>query len=134
MSNRVFRALTGTVFSTFPLVLALALAQPAAQAAPREVEVLRYDSSQAAEFKDAVDEAAAARLAAPGTYMRMAVPIPGSELMLTWPPDCFMKPYTMLSPSPEPCPTSLVVKNGSKARASTSGAMPVPLSTTSMTT
>ena len=30
----------------------------------------------------------------------------------------------MLSPSPVPLPTSLVVKNGSNARASTSGGMP----------
>ena len=48
-----FRALAGAVLSALPLVLA----QPAAQAAPRQVEVLRYDSSQAAEFQAAVDAA-----------------------------------------------------------------------------
>ncbi len=34
----------------------------------------------------------------------------------------------MLRPRPVPLPTSLVVKNGSKTRASTSGGMPVPVS------
>src|SRR5260370_33089969 len=36
----------------------------------------------------------------------------------------------MLSPSPVPLPSSLVVKNGSKARAMTSGDMPAPVSLT----
>ena len=56
MPDLRFRALAGAVLSALPLVLA----QPAAQAAPRQVEVLRYDSSQAAEFQAAVDEAAEA--------------------------------------------------------------------------
>ena len=33
-----------------------------------------------------------------------------------WPPDCLMKPNTMLRPRPVPLPGSLVVKNGSKMR------------------
>ena len=49
-----------------------------------------------------------------------------------WPPDCLMKPYTMLSPSPVPLPGALVVKNGSNTWASTSGGMPLPLSLTSI--
>ena len=36
----------------------------------------------------------------------------------------------MLNPSPVPRPTSLVVKNGSNTRSTTSGAMPVPESVT----
>ena len=36
----------------------------------------------------------------------------------------------MLSPSPEPLPASLVVKNGSNTRSRTSGDMPVPVSLT----
>ena len=40
----------------------------------------------------------------------------------------------MSSPRPVPRPTSLVVKNGSKARARTSAGMPGPLSATSTTT
>ena len=39
-------------------------------------------------------------------------------------------PKTVASPSPVPLPTSLVVKNGSKTRAITSGGMPVPVSLT----
>src|SRR5207247_1385433 len=37
-------------------------------------------------------------------------------------------PWLMASPSPVPPPTSLVVKNGSKMRPTTSGAMPTPSS------
>ena len=50
--------------------------------------------------------------------------------MRTPPPDCLAKPNTCASPRPEPLPTSLVVKNGSNTRASTSGVMPVPVSLT----
>jgi hypothetical protein len=45
-----------------------------------------------------------------------------------------MKPNTIESPSPVPLPCSLVVKNGSKIRESTSGGMPVPESLTCTTT
>ena len=45
-----------------------------------------------------------------------------------------MMPWQMDSPSPVPSPTGLVVKNGSKTRESTSGAMPMPVSVTSTTT
>ena len=40
----------------------------------------------------------------------------------------------MLSPRPEPLPTSLVVKNGSNTLSSTSGDMPVPVSLTASIT
>ena len=40
----------------------------------------------------------------------------------------------MASPSPVPLPGSLVVKNGSKTRAAVSGAMPQPVSLTSIIT
>ena len=42
--------------------------------------------------------------------------------------------YTVESPSPVPCPTGFVVKNGSKTRARVSSSMPAPSSTTSSTT
>src|SRR5271165_1378895 len=57
-----------------------------------------------------------------------AVPRPTSLRIDAEPPDWRAKPYTMLSPSPVPLPASLVVKNGSKARAATSGGIPVPVS------
>ena len=46
------------------------------------------------------------------------------------PPDCLASPKTWLRPSPDPLPTSLVVKNGSKARARTSSVIPEPSSVT----
>jgi len=39
-------------------------------------------------------------------------------------------PWIVASPSPVPWPLGLVVKNGSEARAATSGGMPVPVSLT----
>ena len=39
-------------------------------------------------------------------------------------------PYTVESPRPVPLPTALVVKNGSKIWAHTSGDMPLPVSLT----
>jgi hypothetical protein len=44
------------------------------------------------------------------------------------------QPNTWLSPSPVPCPSLLVVKKGSKARAITSGDIPVPVSLTASIT
>ena len=43
-------------------------------------------------------------------------------------------PCTSDNPSPVPMPTALVVKNGSKMRSSTCGAMPVPVSRTASAT
>ena len=43
-------------------------------------------------------------------------------------------PWTMERPRPVPTPAGLVVKNGSKMRGSSSGAIPGPLSDISMTT
>ena len=62
------------------------------------------------------------------------VPRPGSLEILTWPPDCLTKPYTIDSPSPVPLPSGLVEKNGSNACSSTSGAMPEPVSVTATIT
>ena len=44
--------------------------------------------------------------------------MPSPEMLCseTAPPDCRVKPITCGRPSPEPLPTSLVVKNGSVAR------------------
>ena len=58
------------------------------------------------------------------------VPRPGALSTVTKPPDCFTAPCTYDSPSPTPCPGSFVVKNGSKMRATTSRAIPVPVSLT----
>ena len=55
------------------------------------------------------------------------VPRPTSLLIPMAPPDCLMKPYTMMRPRPLPFPTSLVVKKGSNTLASTSAGMPVPV-------
>ena len=65
-----------------------------------------------------------------GSSMRTSVPWPGRDSMRTLPPDWCAKPYTIDRPRPVPCPIGLVVKNGSNARATTSGAMPAPLSRT----
>ncbi len=62
--------------------------------------------------------------------MHTVVPRSGVETINTWPPDCRTKPYTIERPSPVPAPVGLVVKNGSKAREITSGAMPMPVSLT----
>jgi hypothetical protein len=45
-----------------------------------------------------------------------------------------MKPSVIGSPNPLPCPTSLVMKHGSKARTSTSGFIPTPVSRTATRT
>ncbi|MNN57426.1 hypothetical protein D3C81_1724160 [compost metagenome] len=58
------------------------------------------------------------------------VPWPTLDWMAMWPPDCCMKPYTIDMPSPVPLPMGLVVKKGSNARSTTSGAMPAPVSAT----
>ena len=58
------------------------------------------------------------------------VPRPGVDATLTVPPDWSTIPYTVASPSPEPLPASLVVKNGSKMCCSVAGSMPVPVSLT----
>src|SRR6185437_8929247 len=65
-----------------------------------------------------------------GRKMQTLVPTPTSVSILTPPPDCLHSPSTWLRPRPEPRPTSLVVKNGSNARASTASSMPLPLSRT----
>ena len=44
-----------------------------------------------------------------------------------------MMPWQIASPRPVPAPTSLVVKNGSNTRAWTSGVIPEPVSSTSIT-
>ncbi len=56
------------------------------------------------------------------------VPRPGSLVTATSPPDCLANPNTWDRPRPVPLPTSLVVKNGSKMRATTSAGMPAPMS------
>jgi hypothetical protein len=50
------------------------------------------------------------------------------------PPLCWTIPYTVARPSPVPLPGPLVVKNGSKIRAITSGVMPRPVSLTASRT
>ena len=62
----------------------------------------------------------------------MVVPVPGTLSMRAVPPDWRANPQTCDRPSPLPRLSSLVVKNGSKARASTSAGMPVPVSATSI--
>ena len=56
---------------------------------------------------------------------------PGRLCTLSLPPCSSRMPYDTLRPRPVPLPTIFVVKNGSKTRASASGAMPGPSSTTS---
>ena len=65
-----------------------------------------------------------------GSNTVTVVPRPGSEEMLTDPPAWVTMPYTVARPSPVPSPLALVVKNGSKARSTTSADMPWPESQT----
>ena len=53
--------------------------------------------------------------------------MPGRLSIRMPPPDCWAKPNTCGSPSTEPLPAPLVVKNGSNTRASTSSQLPVPV-------
>jgi hypothetical protein len=72
--------------------------------------------------------------AARGSLMVTVVPWPGVLSSRRSPPDWRAKPNTCGRPSPVPRPASLVVKNGSSARDSTAGGMPMPASTTSRQT
>jgi hypothetical protein len=58
------------------------------------------------------------------------VPLPTCEAMCTNPPAVVTAPYTIDRPRPDPSAGALVVKYGSKARATTAGAKPVPVSVT----
>ena len=65
-----------------------------------------------------------------GNRSRTAVPRPGSLCSSTWPSCALTVLNTSDSPSPVPLPASLVVKKGSKAFASTSFDIPLPVSST----
>src|SRR5262245_57595694 len=66
--------------------------------------------------------------AAPGSTTRNVVPPPGTLSTSSCPPWAETTLWLMARPSPVPAPTSLVVKNGSKMRPSSSGGMPDPSS------
>src|SRR5207249_4812645 len=66
--------------------------------------------------------------ASAGNTMRNVAPAPGALSTSIRPPWALVMPCAIASPSPVPAPTSLVVKNGSKTRPSTSAAMPWPSS------
>ena len=68
-----------------------------------------------------------------GRKIDTVVPRPTSDAMVTVPPDCFAKPYTMLRPRPVPRLPLFVVKNGSNTRAITSAGMPDPVSCSAST-
>ena len=63
-----------------------------------------------------------------GRTIRNTVPSPGFDFTKILPLWDFTIPWTTLNPSPNPSPTSFVVKNGSKIRAAVSSDMPVPKS------
>ena len=65
---------------------------------------------------------------AAGRYRSNRVPRPTADSHSTHPSNCWAVWYTIGKPSPVPWPTGLVVKNGSKIRAWTSGVIPVPVS------
>ena len=66
--------------------------------------------------------------------MRNWVPCPGAVSTAMCPPYSWTMPCTVASPMPLPLPTSLVEKNGSNMRSSTSGRMPDPVSRTATST
>ena len=76
---------------------------------------------------------AAAKVAGKGRCTRKVAPFPGSLSASTVPPRAVMMPRVMKSPSPVPCPTGRVVKNGSKTFIKARAPMPSPLSRTSTT-
>ena len=63
-----------------------------------------------------------------GRYTRTVVPTSGTLTMAMPPLNCRAIAYTVASPSPWCRPSSCVVKNGSKARATVSALMPSPVS------
>src|SRR5262249_48947385 len=65
-----------------------------------------------------------------GRMIRKVVPVPGALSASMRPPCAVTTPWLMARPRPVPCPTSLVVKKGSKTRRRTSGGMPAPSSRT----
>ena len=69
-----------------------------------------------------------------GSEIVKVVPCPTSLVTRTDPFACCAKPQTWGRPRPVPLPTSFVLKNGSKARVSTSGGMPWPVSLTAIAT
>ena len=93
-------------------------------------------------FKSAVDDAVLDELRAitgdgdrvlpnlSSRINRTRVPAPGAESRSTVPPDCTTMPCTVARPSPVPPASPRVVKNGSNARARTSGGIPAPVSAT----
>ena len=68
--------------------------------------------------------------AASGSHSVTVVPSPGRLSMRKAPPDCSANPLAIGRPSPVPTPISLVVKNGSLARARVAASMPMPVSAT----
>ena len=72
------------------------------------------------------------RTSAAGSRTRTAVPSPGRLSSDRLPPWFSTTRWTVGSPSPEPA--RFVVKNGSKTRSSTSGAMPTPVSEIAIST
>ena len=62
--------------------------------------------------------------------MSKRLPRPGVLSTAIAPPCAETMPCTTASPSPVPCPTGLVVKNGSKTRSRVASSMPQPLSLT----
>ena len=65
-----------------------------------------------------------------GSRMRRVVPSPIRDSISASPPDWAAKPWIWARPRPVPLPISLVVKNGSNARLTTSSGMPSPVSDT----
>src|SRR5262249_55934969 len=66
-----------------------------------------------------------------GTVKQARVPCAGAESRCRSPPSCSARLRATNSPRPSPWPEPRVLKNGSPARASTSGAIPSPWSSTS---
>ena len=69
-----------------------------------------------------------------GKYTRTVLPASGCVSMRTPPPSCCATPSTRDSPSPDPLPTSFVVKNGLNTLSRIAGAMPHPVSATETVT
>ena len=67
-----------------------------------------------------------------GSAIVNVVPLPGALSTLMRPPDSLTIARTVARPRPVPLPSGLVVKNGSKICACTSGDIPVPVSVTAM--
>src|SRR5262249_21704072 len=92
------------------------------------LEIVVVQCHGAAPYLPAFATLSSERACRVGTRIRTVVPAPG-EVSSSIAPPCAVTTWWLIArPRPVPPPTSLVVKNGSKTRSTTSGGIPGPSS------